>query len=330
MANAGRRGPTGWQIAALATAGGLGTLALANRLSTAAAGQSYTVLEGQQRRYAWTHGDVFYAVKGRGEPVVLVHGVYAGASSFEFRRIFDRLAASHRVYAFDLLGFGLSERPPVLYTPDLYIRLIQDFVRQVVGGMDHPVCVVASSLGAAFTIRAADERPDLFDRLALIEPTGIEDLALPPDAPARRFFCRLLRTPLVGEGIYNAIASRPGIRYFLRKAYSDRKEISDDLIDYYYSMAHQRGARFAPASFISGRLNTPVRAAFARLDMPVLLLWGTHASFTPLEQARRFREANARAVLRLFETGALPQDERPEDFVRELNAWLGVGAPRKR
>src|SRR5262245_47847247 len=185
MANARRRGPANWQIAALATAGGLGALALANRLSSAAAGQTHTVLEGQQRRYTWTHGDIFYAVKGRGEPVVLVHGVYAGASSFEFRRVFDRLAERYRVYAFDLLGFGLSERPAILYTPEIYIRLIQDFVRQVVGGMDHPVRVIASTLGAAFTIRAADEHPSLFDRLALIEPTGIQDLASPPDTLAR-------------------------------------------------------------------------------------------------------------------------------------------------
>ncbi len=330
MANERRRGPAGWQIAALATAGGLGALALANRLSSAAAGETYTVLEGQQRRYKWTHGEIFYAVKGRGEPVVLIHGVYAGASSFEFRRVFDQLAERYRVYAFDLLGFGLSDRPSVLYTPELYIRLIQDFVGQVVGGMDHPVRVVASTLGAAFTIRAAAERPDLFDRLALIEPTGIQDLASPPNAPARRFFCWLLRTPLAGESFYNAIASRPGIRYYLRKVYHDRREVSDDLVDYYFSTAHQRGARFAPASFISGRLNTRTREAFERLDMPILLLWGKYASFTPPEHARLFQEANPRAVLRTFESGGLPQDERPDDFLREVNAWLSVGAPRTR
>ncbi|HEV8192166.1 MAG TPA: alpha/beta fold hydrolase [Ktedonobacterales bacterium] len=330
MANARRGGPFGWQIAALATAGGLGALALANRLSSAAAGETYTVLEGQRRRYTWTHGDIFYTVKGRGEPLVLIHGVYAGASSFEFRRVFDRLAERHRVYAIDLLGFGLSDRPAVLYTPELYIRLIQDFVRQVVGGMDHPVRVIASTLGAAFTIRAANERPDLFDRLALIEPTGIQDLASPANTPAKRIFCQLLRTPLFGESFYNAIASRPGIRYFLRKIYSNRNEVSDDLIDYYFSTAHQRGARFAPASFISGRLNTRTREAFAQVDMPILLLWGKQANFTPLEHAQLFREANARAELRIFESGSLPQDERPQDFVREVNAWLNVAAPRKR
>ena len=173
-----RRRPALWQIAALATAGGIGALALANRMAEATAGEPYSVLEGEHGRYAWTRGGISYTVRGRGEPLVLIHGIYAGASSFEYRRVFAQLAEHHRVYAFDLLGFGLSDRPRITYTPDLYVALIQDFVRQVVGGMDHPVQVIASSLGAAFTIRAAAERPDLFDRLALIEPTGIQDLGV--------------------------------------------------------------------------------------------------------------------------------------------------------
>ena len=46
---------------------------------------------------------------------MLLHGIYAGASSFEFRRIFDALATHFRVFAPDLPGFGLSARPARLY-----------------------------------------------------------------------------------------------------------------------------------------------------------------------------------------------------------------------
>ena len=34
---------------------------------------------------------------GEGEPLLLVHGVYAGASSFEFRKNFEELSKSFRV-----------------------------------------------------------------------------------------------------------------------------------------------------------------------------------------------------------------------------------------
>jgi pimeloyl-ACP methyl ester carboxylesterase len=322
MRRSRRRRPAAWQVAALATVGGIGALALANRVTEATAGEPYSVLEGERGRYAWTRGGISYTVRGRGEPLVLIHGIYAGASSFEFRRVFAQLAENHRVFALDLLGFGLSDRPRIIYTPDLYVALIQDFIRQVVGGMDHPVQVIASTLGAAFTIRAAAERPDLFDRLALIEPTGIQDLASDPESNSHVFWRSLLRTPLLGQSVYNTIASRPGIRFFLRTSYDNRDEVSDDLIDYYYTQAHQPNARYAAASFIAGALDTPVDEEYMRLTMPILLLWGKNARFTPLEHARAFRQLNSRTDLRVFECGALPQDELPAEFTRAVDSWL--------
>ncbi|HLZ23379.1 MAG TPA: alpha/beta fold hydrolase, partial [Ktedonobacterales bacterium] len=315
MAEESRNGLAGWQIAALAAAGGVSALALANKLADLSAGEPYSVLTGEQRRYAWTLGDIFYTVKGQGAPLVLVHGVYAGASSYEFRHVFDLLAQRFRVYAFDLLGFGLSDHPPVLYTPVLYEELIEDFVRQVVGGVDQPARIIASSLGAAFTIRAAAERPGIFERLVLIQPTGIEELADGRETPGRRIGRAVLRSPLLGQAIYNLIVSRPSISYFLRsQTYSDPAEVSDDMVDYYYTLSHQPGARYAPASFISGTLNTPVASLYPLLRQPILLCWGKDARFSPLEHARTFRQSNAQAELRVFDCGGLPQDELPEEF----------------
>ena len=175
-------------------------LALANRIAEATAGEPYSVLEGEHGRYAWTRGGISYTVRGRGEPLVLIHGIYAGASSFEYRRVFAQLAEHHRVYAFDLLGFGLSDRPRITYTPDLYVALIQDFVRQVVGGMDHPVQVIASIArrgvhrprggGAARSLRPAGA--DSSRRASRISP-------LTPRSGSHVFWRSILRSPLLGQ-----------------------------------------------------------------------------------------------------------------------------------
>ena len=174
MQDRSQAGLSRWGVAAAIAAGGAGAVALASWLGARLSGPANSMIEAEERRYAWRHGEVTYKVKGRGAPVVLIHGIYAGASSFEYRRVFDLLARDFRVYAVDLLGFGQSQRPPLVYTPTLYETLILDFLTQVVGAADHPAFVVASSLSAAFTIRAAAERPSLFSRLVLIEPTGIE------------------------------------------------------------------------------------------------------------------------------------------------------------
>ncbi|HEY7779270.1 MAG TPA: alpha/beta fold hydrolase [Ktedonobacterales bacterium] len=315
-----------WLLAALGAAAGLGALAAANRIIAMSAGELYNVLEGDEGRYAWEHGDIAYTVRGRGAPLVLLHGIYAGASSFEYRRVFDALSQTHRVYAPDLLGFGLSARPPVVYTPELYIQLMLDFARQVMGAADNPVSVVASSLAASYAIRAAAEQPRLFERLVLIEPVGIDmdgSIRPTPIAPLMR---RLLRTPLIGQGIYNVASSRRSMGYFLRHAvYADRAAVTSGLVDYYYTAAHQDGARYAPASFISGALDTPVAADYAELRQLILLVWGKDSKVAPLDQAKAFRQSNPRAEIRVLDCGALPQVERPDEFVSEVTTWLRAG-----
>ncbi len=317
------RGWTGWHIAALAVGGAVGTLALANQLSRIAVGSPPQALDGERRNFDWSLGTIAYTVKGQGEPLVLLHGIYAGASSYEFRKIFDRLARHFRVYACDLLGFGHSDRPKIIYTPAIYAQLIRDFLRQVVGGADQPVAVLASSLTAALTVRAASRSPGLFSRLILIEPTGIQNLPNEYEPPARRLLSMLLSSPLLGESIYNLICSRPSIRYMLQtRLYADPSMVSDDMVDVYYDMAHQPGGRYPIASFISGSLNTSIVAEYTRLRQPLMLCFGKDSRRTPQEDAYWFRSANPNAVLRVFDCGSIPQDEVPDEFVYEVNDWM--------
>jgi len=53
---------------------------------------------------------IAYGVHGSGEPVVLLHGT--PSSSYIWRNVMPHLvAAGYQVHVFDLLGYGLSERP---------------------------------------------------------------------------------------------------------------------------------------------------------------------------------------------------------------------------
>ena len=139
------------RTALLAIGGISGGLALYNRRLERGGGQLPNWLCGEVRYYRWRGRDLAYSVAGEGEPLLLVHGVYAGASSFEFRKNFEELSKSFRVYALNLLGCGLSERPSRRYEPEDVALQIEDFVREEIGG---PVHLVASSLTAALVMPA--------------------------------------------------------------------------------------------------------------------------------------------------------------------------------
>src|SRR5688500_19393973 len=140
----------------VAVGGGIGGLALYDRRLEKSGGEIPERLGGERRGYRWRGYDLAYAVAGEGEPLLLVHGVYAGASSFEFRRNFGELSKSFRVYALDLLGCGLSERPRRRYESEDVTSQVEDFVREEIGGQAH---LVASSLSAALAVPAAVRSP---------------------------------------------------------------------------------------------------------------------------------------------------------------------------
>ncbi len=322
-----RRWLSGWQVATLSAAGAVGSVAVANWLTQVGRREPENALNGGEALYPWTEGSIHYTVRGRGEPMLLLHDLLPGSSSFEYRAAFERLSERYRVFAPDLLGFGLSGRPSTHYTPELYVALIEDFLRQVVGATDQPAHVVASGRAAPFAVIASAARPQMFRSLTLIEPSRLGE-PLGDRSPLMARLLRLfLRVPLFGESAYNVVVSRRGLRFALRRRLaSGSAQISDDVLDHYYAVAHQPGARFAPADTLIDDLGTAAAEAFASSTTPMLLLWGQRDSTRPVSEARALRESRPGTELRIFASGALPHVEAPDAFIRELLAWLGATA----
>ena len=328
-----RRGLAGWRIATLAATGAVGSLALANWLTHVGLREPENALRGADALYPWTEGTIHYTARGRGEPMLLLHDLRPGSSAYEYRAVFAPLAERYRVFAPDLLGYGQSGRPATRYTPQLYVALIEDLLRQVLGATDQPAHIVAAGRSAPYVVLAAAARPQLFRSLTLIEPTGLTEDADERNALMPQFARALLRTPLLGESAYNLIVSRWGLRLALRRRLASASEeaepLSDDVIDQQYAVAHQPGARFAPADALArghGAEAREVAEAFAALDAPTLLVWGQRDPTRPASEARALRRTHPDTQLRIFPTGAMPHIEAPDAFTREVFAWLRAAA----
>ena len=308
------------RTALLAIGGISGGLALYNRRLESGGGQLPNRLGGEARSYRWSGGNLAYSVAGEGEPLLLVHGVYAGASSFEFRKNFQELSRSFRVYALDLLGCGMSERPSRRYGPEDVAVQVEDFVREEIGGAAH---LVASSLTAALVMPAVVRNPRLFKKLVLICPTGYGTL----DRQSGRLgdvIYSLFLAPVLGNTLYHAIVSRWGIRYYLgRMAYHDADLVTEELVEDYHKVSHQIGARYFPAAFVSGKLNFGVADLWPRVPHRTLICWGLEARRIPVREGQRFVHNNPRSEPRIFKDAALlPHDERAGTFNEEVRTFL--------
>jgi pimeloyl-ACP methyl ester carboxylesterase len=300
-------------------AGGAGVAALAAlnaAIQRQASEPDNSALGGEAHFFRWKYGRVFYKIAGvenPGLPLVFIHGVGAGASSFMWRKNFDELAKDFRVYALDLLGFGVSDKPgSASYSADLYVELISDFIREVSGS---PVNIVASSLGAAYAIRVADEHPELVNSLILNGPTGSDALNRRPGMAGAAFY-GLLQSPVLGTSFYNVMASERSIRDYARQhLFYDHRRVTDRLVANLYATSHQTGAQHAISAFLAGYLNTDTRSPFGRLTQPVVLVWGKQDSTTPLEKGLSLQKLNPGASLEVFDfCRMMPEQEQPEKF----------------
>jgi len=300
-------------------AGGAGVAALAAVnavIQRNASEPDESALGGEAHFFRWKHGRVFYKTSGAensGAPLIFIHGVGAGSSSFMWRKNFDELAKDFRVYAFDLLGFGFSEKPAgASYSADLYVELITDFIREVSG---YPANVIASSLGAAYAIRVADEHPELINSMVLNGPTGSDTLNRRPGMAGAAFY-GLLQSPVLGTSFYNVMASERSIRDYARdNLFYEHHRVTDRLVANLYATSHQPGAQHAIAAFLSGYLNTDTRSPFSRLTQRVVLVWGKQDTTTPVERGESLRELNPGATLEVFDyCRMMPEQEQPEKF----------------
>jgi pimeloyl-ACP methyl ester carboxylesterase len=297
----------------------LGAAAAYNAFARKGVDQLTNLIGGEEGGFDWRGRRIAFTKRGSGPPILLIHSIHAAAWSYEWHDNVDYLARTNTVYTLDLLGFGRSDRPAIRYSARLYISLISDFASQVIGDA---CTLVATSLSGAYAIVLGARDPQRFPAIALIAPTGLVRLnrAAGIGGEAGQL---AVDAPIVGTAMFNALVSRRGIRRSLEKTYSDKSIVTDELVEIYYWTSHQRGARHAPAAFISGHLNIDVRQALRRLTQPALIVWGEEGADAPVEESRGFRTLKPDVEMAILSpAGDLPHDERPDDFNVILSTWL--------
>jgi len=292
----------------LGVAGTLGATALVNRVLESRAKEFEPFLDGDQGTYRWRGFGIAYTELGdpADDDLVLLHGTNAAASSHEYDTVADSLADEYHVIVPDLPGYGHSDRPPLLYSASLYESFVKDLIEDLT---DNPT-VVASSLTNSYAAAAAKDAE--MERLICICPTDTS-------MRSRQVWLRaLLRSPVIGTGLYNLIVSKPSIRYFSADhGYYDEENVAEEIVDYEWTTGHQPGARFAPASFIGGFLNPEgsLEEHLSNVDVPTTFVWGRNADVTPLSEGRELAEHVDAGLVVFDQAKLLPHVEHPEKFV---------------
>ena len=235
--------------------------------------------------FATPQGVIAYARRGLGDPVVLLHGLYPGASHHEFDHNVSALQTRHTVYALDLLGFGQSDVPRIAHTADMHQHFVRDFIAGVIGA---PAAVVASGAACGVAARLGVYDDGLLSRLVLLAPPNQSVYHEPPGL-ADRLSRFVLGTLAAGASLYEVDASPAGLAHWIGENYHDPTKVPRDKIHQLHVEANEPGKMMAHISRLCGYFDTDLAHWLPYVRRPTLLVVGRDC--LPVPEAEWLRPA---------------------------------------
>jgi pimeloyl-ACP methyl ester carboxylesterase len=234
---------------------------------------------GVQSQYVSVHGyRMHYLVGGSGRPLVLVHGL--GSRGADWAKLIPQLIdGGHRVYAVDLLGYGLSSQPrDAAYSIAEQASMVEGFLDSE---QLQQVDLAGWSMGGWIAMRVALQQPQRIRRLVLLDSAGLRfklsfDPALfQPESPTELAALEELLAPHPRPlpGFLAMAILRRGDRFGWVVHRSVQSMLTgDDLVD--------------------GKLGP--------LTMPVLIGWGDQDRLIPLSVGYQLHAQIAQSVLDVY------------------------------
>ena len=253
---------------------------------------------------------IHYTKQGTGSPLILVHG-FAG-SLYTWRHLIPLLAGHYTVYAYDMLGFGFSDKPPEgNYEMKDQAELLIGFMEALNLPSAH---LVGHSMGGVVIACAAIDAPLKAESLTMIEPgfytkTGPEflnHLFFPLDRlMAKQFYSRSMR------------------KRFLTGSFYNKSLVTEEVIDAYMLPTRTPHAIDALANMMSKVGLKQYPGIAEKVTRPTLIVWGQRGAGDTLEIAGRVQgEIGSSRLVPVKECGHYVQEERPQELAEIIRDYI--------
>lgn len=271
--------------------------------------------------YEHSTGKIYYTKNGSGSPLLLIHDLNSASSDYEWNETIKKFSKNHTIYTLDLLGCGRSDKPKITYTSYLYVKLISDFVKEII--CDKPDVIVTGD-AASLLVMTEKMYPNLFQHIILVNPTDFSEVNCYP-GKLDTYKKNLLELPVIGTAIYNLCHSRTAIQSKFHSDYIfDNQTNTLKYVSRYYEAAHLKGSacKYLYASKECNYLGCNATEGFSSIQTPVCVILGEMMDYTTEFSDWVITLNPAAEVAIMDNTKYLPQIEEPEEFVAICNTFF--------
>lgn len=255
--------------------------------------------------------DIHYLKQGEGAPLILVHGF--ACSTYTWRKLIPLLADHHTVYALDLLGFGLSDKPP---DGNYDLRSQGSLVLDFMNALHLPsATLVGHSMGGVVVAYAAVEAPEQVKALVLVDagfysggaPAFLKYIFFPLDRiMAKQFYTKEMRMKSFSRSYYN------------------KSLITDEVMEGYMLPTTTPHAVDALARMMKEVGPRKYEGISEHISEPTLIVWGEQdLPIPPRDGERLNREIKGSKLMIVKECGHMSPEEKPEELAKAIKDFVG-------
>jgi pimeloyl-ACP methyl ester carboxylesterase len=251
---------------------------------------------------------------GKGYPVILVHG-FTG-TAYDWRFNIPELAKNFSVHAFDLPGFGYSQKPlDFKYDADGYADFVVDFLDE--RGIDKAV-LAGNSLGGHVALNTTARYPKRVSGMVLIDSGGY------PDSKKFLLF-NLMTRPVLGK-LMMQLNSPGTIRQALKDTILYNPAFAtEDVISDYYNVYSTPDARKIPPIVVRNMTADEKRVPeiLKLIQSPALIIWGEQDKVIPVCWGECFhRDITNSSLVKVPESGHMPQIEQSAMVNKAITGFI--------
>jgi pimeloyl-ACP methyl ester carboxylesterase len=260
--------------------------------------------------FDWNGATVRWSCWGDGPPVVLCHGT--PWSSFVWRSVINTLRDHRCVYAWDMVGYGQSDKPEA----DVSLSAQGELLRALVDhwGLERPD-VVAHDYGGAVALRAH-----------LLHGMGVRSFALVDVVALRPWGSPFFKLVAESAATFAALPSNLHealLREYIRGASAPglRDEVLDALVVPWLGAGQP--AFYRQIAQADEAFTDEIEPKYGTIDVPTMIVWGTADEWIPVDRAHRLHAAIPHSTLRLIDgAGHLIQEDRPVQLAEVIERWI--------
>jgi pimeloyl-ACP methyl ester carboxylesterase len=258
-------------------------------------------------------GRVRYLRAGSGPPLLLLHTVRTQLDHFQF--VIPRIADALTVYAVDFPGMGWSDIVPGASYEEPALRAA---VVRVVEDLDlTDLTLAGESMGATLSLTASVELRDRVRRIVAFNTYDFAD-GIKRGNLLSRVAVGSIRAPVSGP-IVARVGNRQVFKGVMGGGLHDPSRLPDHYLDELLRVGRRPGyPAVARAIFRNLESLIAARERYARIDVPVTLVYGDEDWSRPSDRQANIESVPGARGMILRETGHFAALERPDDVARIL------------